>query len=274
MYSPRSFYIYENLEICQPKLYSCWEVTCGDNYSYTRTQRDIDCNPRDMLCAVRTISGSGRLIANNAIYDLEPNSLLIINNFEVVKYISVSPVWNYAWYNFSTPKPLPYLTEGTLYSIPIDSAETMTLNEMFDYLKTYNDVSNAITTLLFTTQLYRWIHTLQSRKKKSLPYYQQINECIEYIYQNIHQNINVSELAQKYHFSERHFRQLFIEFTGKSPKAFHKFLRLKSACNLLKTSQFSISEISDSLGYYSQFQFCRDFKSEYGQSPSKYRGEK
>ena len=48
--------------------------------------------------------------------------------------------------------------------------------------------------------------------------------------------------------------------------------RLEHAKDLLRAGEQSISEISEAVGYYSQFQFSRDFKKEYGLTPSDYRG--
>lgn len=53
MYKSDSFYIYDSVVKFDPALVSCWQVTCGDGYSYTKTQKMIDAEPKDMLCAVR-----------------------------------------------------------------------------------------------------------------------------------------------------------------------------------------------------------------------------
>ena len=55
MYKSDSFYIYDSVVKFDPALVSCWQVTCGDGYSYTKTQKMIDAEPKDMLCAVRTL---------------------------------------------------------------------------------------------------------------------------------------------------------------------------------------------------------------------------
>ena len=82
----------------------------------------------------------------------------------------------------------------------------------------------------------------------------------------------MSELARELHLSERNFRKYFTEEMGVSPKAYLQTVRLQRAKELLRTPGQSISEISESVGYYSQFQFSRDFKKEFGLTPSAYRG--
>lgn len=271
MYKANSFYIYDDALGFNPKLISCLEVECGDKYSYTKTQKMIEREPKNMLCAIRTISGKGRIITNDGLIDLDQDSLVLLPNSEIIKYLSVSKVWIYDWFNFTLPTELPFFEPSKVYHVLIDENENSNLKFMFELLKNYNRTSTSLATMIFSTQFYKWIYLIENLQFSSLPYYKEITECLSIINKNLKDNINVAELANKYNFSERHFRKIFTGITGKAPKTYHKILKLKSAAARLKNTYSPINIISDDLGYYSQFQFCRDFKEFFGVSPSEYR---
>ena len=271
MYKSDSFYIYDSVVKFDPALVSCWQVTCGDGYSYTKTQKMIDAEPKDMLCAVRTLGGEGKIITDDEIFNLPKGSLLILANKEIVRYLAVADEWSYIWYNFLCPDALPFFEIQKVYQIPIDVRETDCTAQMFDVMKTYDNTCNKIATLLFSLQFFNWIHLSEHEKYSNYSYYNEINECLQYIHGHLEEKINVSELAQKFHFSERHFRTLFTAITGMAPKVYQREQRLKKALSLLRNTSLPINKISDMLGYYSQFQLCRDFKDHYGITPTGYR---
>ena len=56
-----------------------------------------------------------------------------------------------------------------------------------------------------------------------------------------------------------------------SPKQYHCQIKLMNAAAQLKNTSAQIAEVADSLGYYSPYQFCRDFKAHFGVTPTEYR---
>ena len=164
MYKSDSFYIYDSVVKFDPALVSCWQVTCGDGYSYTKTQKMIDAEPKDMLCAVRTLGGEGKIITDDEIFNLPKGSLLILANKEIVRYLAVADEWSYIWYNFLCPDALPFFEIQKVYQIPIDVRETDCTAQMFDVMKTYDNTCNKIATLLFSLQFFNWIHLSEHEK--------------------------------------------------------------------------------------------------------------
>lgn len=67
------------------------------------------------------------------------------------------------------------------------------------------------------------------------------------------------------------FRKLFKEVTGYAPLQYILELRLRYSCELLTTTNKSISEISFDLGYDSTVYFINAFKRKYKMTPLKYR---
>lgn len=94
---------------------------------------------------------------------------------------------------------------------------------------------------------------------------------LQYIDENIEQDIDFKLLAQKQHYSFDHFRHVFKEYTGMSP---HRYLvkgRLEKACFLLKMNpKASMSEISYNCGFASSSHFTKAFRANIGMTPSEY----
>ena len=74
--------------------------------------------------------------------------------------------------------------------------------------------------------------------------------------------------------SARTFTDLFETCMGISPKQYVIGLRMKSAEVALLYTNLSIKDISQKVGYATQFSFCREFLKRHGVSPSVWRKRK
>ena len=94
--------------------------------------------------------------------------------------------------------------------------------------------------------------------------------AIEYISQNYSKNITNDTLADITGVSTVYFRKLFKQVTGVPPMTFVQNLRIEKAKEMLRSEWSTISDIAQSLGYSSLYDFSRDFKKHTGVAPSKY----
>ena len=101
---------------------------------------------------------------------------------------------------------------------------------------------------------------------------QKLQPSIEYISQNFGKRITNDELAAVSGMSTVYFRKLFAEIMGISPITYIKQLRIEKAKEMLKSDYGTLSDIAQSLGYSSLYDFSRDFKKHTGFAPSKYGG--
>lgn len=83
--------------------------------------------------------------------------------------------------------------------------------------------------------------------------------------------VSVEEAAEACHYSRNHFSLLIKKETGLSARDFLNELRCESARRCLKYTDKSIGEISEMLGFSSQFHFTDFFKRIFGISPKQYR---
>lgn len=98
-----------------------------------------------------------------------------------------------------------------------------------------------------------------------------IRKSIDYIYENLQRQITVSELAEREGLSTGYFSRLFIKETGMNVNQFINETKVKTAQNMLMYSDFSILDISTSLGFSSQSAFSSVFKKVSGVTPKVYR---
>jgi AraC-like DNA-binding protein len=83
--------------------------------------------------------------------------------------------------------------------------------------------------------------------------------------------ININEIAKKHRMSPSHFRKLFREYHGFSPRFMHNQAVIQKACELLAYGKMNVSEIASNLGYSNIHNFSRSFSKAMKVSPKKYR---
>lgn len=97
-----------------------------------------------------------------------------------------------------------------------------------------------------------------------------IAPAIKYISQNYNKSITNDTLASVTGLSTVYFRKLFTQIMGVSPIAYVHQLRIQKAKEMLRSDYSTLSDIAQSLGYPSLYDFSRDFKKHTGISPSKF----
>lgn len=103
-------------------------------------------------------------------------------------------------------------------------------------------------------------------------YRQQLLPALEYIHSHYTQNdLSVGTLASICHISEPYFRKLFALCFGISPLKYINQLRFARAKEMLDSGFYSVRQISELIGFQSECYFSREFKSQFGVSPSQYR---
>jgi AraC-like DNA-binding protein len=78
---------------------------------------------------------------------------------------------------------------------------------------------------------------------------------------------DLSALAYQLGMSYSKFRVLFKQQTGYAPREYENLVKLNRACDLLRSSQYTVSQTAEALGYSSIYYFSRAFKKQFGKSP-------
>lgn len=95
--------------------------------------------------------------------------------------------------------------------------------------------------------------------------------AIEYISERYMEKIIISELAEKCHLSETHFRKLFLQSMQISPLTYVNRIRVDAANKLLLTTNMPVCDIALKCGFITITTFNRNFKRITGESPSVWR---
>ncbi len=98
-----------------------------------------------------------------------------------------------------------------------------------------------------------------------------IAPALDYVENNYMQQFSIEYLAQLCHWSPTHFRRMFHEIMGTSPLDYVNSTRILKSCSLLCSTQESILNISEMVGFQSVSSYNRCFIKVMRISPREYR---
>lgn len=111
------------------------------------------------------------------------------------------------------------------------------------------------------------MHKLRKHKICSI----HIVRCIDYIHENLHARISVTDLAAHTGLNPSYLSRLFKQETGVSITEYIRALKIDAARNMLIYSDFSISQIASFLAFPDQSYFTEVFHKAVGISPRQFR---
>ncbi len=82
--------------------------------------------------------------------------------------------------------------------------------------------------------------------------------------------VQVQAIVDQSGISARHFKQMFLEQTGITPKAFQRVSRFQKALRTLRTRPVDGGRLALDCGYFDQAHFIHDFKRFCGLTPTQY----
>ncbi|MGN7938474.1 helix-turn-helix domain-containing protein [Virgibacillus sp. 6R] len=98
-----------------------------------------------------------------------------------------------------------------------------------------------------------------------------IQETIEYIEKNLHEELTLENTAQHAGFSKFHYHRIFQKEVGVTVSEYIRYRRIANAANLLLYSDEKIIDIALYYRFESQESFTRSFKKYYQLPPGQYR---
>jgi len=101
--------------------------------------------------------------------------------------------------------------------------------------------------------------------------HQPINQAIEWIYTNLHEDITVEKLAEIVSMSPRNFARVFARELNITPMKYVDKLRLETACRYLMETHLNINEIAHLCGLKNAINMNRTFLRVFNTTPSQYR---
>ena len=116
---------------------------------------------------------------------------------------------------------------------------------------------------------YQSLEFIKTKTRKEV--FRRLLLAKEYLHGNLCKEIKLEDLAKYSCLSVNHLLRTFKKAYGKSPYQYLTQLRLDRAKMLLKTTDYTSSEITRLIGFESLASFVRLFKTSMGVTPTKYR---
>lgn len=138
------------------------------------------------------------------------------------------------------------------------------------------DVDNAKAAPAITeigmTMLDDFIHLVHARQMQD-NYSKPIRSCCDYIEANLEARLSIQDLASRIGYTDYYLSRKFKNETGMSINDYIKHARIRRAQTLLTTTDLSIQEITDKLGFGARSFFAETFKQIVGVPPAQWRNE-
>lgn len=139
------------------------------------------------------------------------------------------------------------------------------------YIQKYDKARTVDEIYTLHREMIEYFTKAVATSQKEHIYSKQVIQCMDYIHHHLHEQINVGKLAEIVKLNESYLSVLFKREVGVNITEYVIMKRMEAAENMLKYSDFSLSEISDILHFSSYSHFARTFRKYYNASPKEYR---
>lgn len=111
------------------------------------------------------------------------------------------------------------------------------------------------------------VQSLEKRRVYSKP----VSLCLDYIYNHLHEPVQVQDLSRLTGLSPSYLSTLFKNETGQAISDYVMSKKMEAARNMLRHTDSSYADIASILNFSSQSHFIRAFKTYNGSTPKQYR---
>lgn len=220
------------------------------------------------------IDGSGTTRINNELMPLSRGSIYIVRPSEVHQ---VTTDGSLKLYNFCFSSDL--IDENALSKIlynpspnffSLDDGDFQAVITLIELIKSYHENKKnpeflkKLTEALFFIILQNMSGEGNSKKEHI------IMDVLQYIHENLTENISLNKLAAVYGYSASYFSSFFVKRIGISFKDYITKARIGLACRLMQQNKLSPTQACYETGFQSYTSFSRAFKQYIGISPRSY----
>lgn len=151
--------------------------------------------------------------------------------------------------------------------------ETALSEAYYKELGFYNKIKNVVQIIILESArvIGKSSEISYETPMKLKKYDYRLKQIESYIKDNLNTSISTKDVANYMHLSDKQICRIISQGKGISTKEYINSLKFLKAKKLLINTEYSISEISDILGFSSQYYFNQFFKKREGYSPSVFR---
>ena len=221
-------------------------------------------------------SGQGTCIINSRKYLLHAgDSFLVYPDTTIHYYADAADPWEYVWVGFNGMDAERYvaMTDFSRESPVLAGEEGAAIAGLLEEIyRAYG--TSTWENLAMTGKLYALLSHLVEQAQRGKTPRRDALDCAEaaadYIVNHFAEPLTVEQLADHFSVSHSSLYRKFIKRYQMSPKRFLLEYRIDRACILLSTTDHSVQEVSNSVGFDDPFYFSRVFKEIRGVSPRRY----
>lgn len=178
---------------------------------------------------------------------------------------------------------LPIFSSRRRVLVPV-SQETPGYHELHDSVRTIMQCAHknlATSDLLLKSELLRLFYLLASTPGLCTEHTastesrltETLRPVLTYIQKHHSESVTIEQLAKIAHMSSSYFMSCFKQNFGLGAIEYLNQVRIRSACDLLRNTDRSISDIAFDTGFHNLSNFNRQFRTKVGCSPQTYRKE-
>lgn len=252
-------------------------LSCGT--FYCKSGFNVDFAPSADYIIIHTFAGSGFAYQENAIMKLIPGTCAIIDRRTCCRLEMMvgSDVWNFRWCAVAgtgVEVIFPRINPAAAKFSPV-IIDTVRTEKDLDRIQLICRRNMPNDDLVISVRIHSILFSMSQARGKEDPSddlrRNDIFAAAYYIQTHYAQKLNVSELSARFCISKYHFVRLFKKHIGTTPYDFLLLYRIERAKDLLITTENSIHDISDSVGFTSNSNFSTRFTRITGASPSDFR---
>ncbi|MCW6674218.1 AraC family transcriptional regulator [Aerococcaceae bacterium NML130460] len=223
------------------------------------------------------LEGEGYIQTNYGQQPVRKDSFVIVNPYiEHTEHTSILNPLKYLVIGIRGPEIiLPnHAFDNGLYCVEdMDHNFLPFFQEILEECEHAGSYSSQIIDYLVNLMLLKLSNSTESRleAKRNTPLSASVSVAKNYMDNHYSNNITLDVLEQRTHISRFHLSHLFKAELGVSPINYLIDVRFSHAKTLLKTTNFSIMQIAELVGFNSVNFFSTKFKASFGCTPREYR---
>lgn len=224
------------------------------------------------------VDGTGRLRVGDTRYPVTPGDLILLPQGVAHSYTATrSEPWTLYWVHFQGVSSrlfieyLGYRDNRPVVRAGLAPALATGFHSLLSVGKTGYSSGAFINAANQLRHLFTQFALEANREQASHASGLDLDAIQAYMQDNIHQSLDLDDLAEVAHLSKYHFSGRYKALTGYSPIKHFLHMKVEYACQLLDSSDLSVKAIAAAVGYEDPLYFSRLFRKTMGLSPRAYR---
>ena len=223
----------------------------------------------EMNCVFITLRGHAEVhLKNGKIINLTEKSVFFSKLSEIHTTINNCEHWHFtcSWF---IPQGINLPVNKIVHIPDLDvSAENEAANFIIRLFQTRIEHNVKYANSYFCCRLLELLNKTQYNTVSNSDF---VEQALIYINRNIESSLSVKDIAQHFHYSEKHIFHSFKSALNTTPKQFINGIKLTNIAHLLATTSISLQELSNQYNYASVSHLVNSFKKKYGITPTVYR---